>query len=278
MKQLICTFILCSTLCIFSNRDMYNEWTVELKAMADRIISMRQQLFDALSARGFAYPFHFLLSCLWLVPTFSIGIKYQAGWFESVIPLKLSLRKRQFHFLLVSHPMSFSLLIEDILVTYYVHISIFFVLIWVYRFGNSIRSLIFCLLHWQNTFYLKARMKINHIDVPLWQYASMRYLANEICIFLEFKLSRLLFYLLAYVCASDCNLCAPCWFFFSLINSEFIHLMRSVSKFSFSFSVGTPGDWSHIIKQIGMFTFTGLNSEQVAFMTKEYHIYMTSDG
>ncbi|KAJ0091699.1 hypothetical protein Patl1_13266 [Pistacia atlantica] len=41
---------------------------------------------------------------------------------------------------------------------------------------------------------------------------------------------------------------------------------------------GTPGDWSHIIKQIGMFTFTGLNGEQVAFMTKEYHIYMTSDG
>ncbi|PIM97501.1 Aspartate aminotransferase/Glutamic oxaloacetic transaminase AAT1/GOT2 [Handroanthus impetiginosus] len=43
-------------------------------------------------------------------------------------------------------------------------------------------------------------------------------------------------------------------------------------------SRGTPGDWSHIIKQIGMFTFTGLNPEQVAFMTKEYHIYMTSDG
>ncbi|XP_019183776.1 PREDICTED: aspartate aminotransferase, cytoplasmic [Ipomoea nil] len=41
---------------------------------------------------------------------------------------------------------------------------------------------------------------------------------------------------------------------------------------------GTPGDWSHIIKQIGMFTFTGLNTKQVAFMTKEYHIYMTSDG
>ncbi|KAF5788474.1 putative aspartate transaminase [Helianthus annuus] len=27
-----------------------------------------------------------------------------------------------------------------------------------------------------------------------------------------------------------------------------------------------------------MFTFTGLNADQVAFMTKEYHIYMTSDG
>ncbi|KAK4481220.1 hypothetical protein RD792_012103 [Penstemon davidsonii] len=41
---------------------------------------------------------------------------------------------------------------------------------------------------------------------------------------------------------------------------------------------GTPGDWSHIVKQIGMFTFTGLNSKQVEFMAKEYHIYMTSDG
>lgn len=41
---------------------------------------------------------------------------------------------------------------------------------------------------------------------------------------------------------------------------------------------GTPGDWSHIIKQIGMFTFTGLNAEQVSFMIREYHIYMTSDG
>lgn len=41
---------------------------------------------------------------------------------------------------------------------------------------------------------------------------------------------------------------------------------------------GTPGDWSHIIKQIGMFTFTGLNKDQVSFMTAEYHIYLTSDG
>ena len=37
---------------LFTFRDLYNEWTVELKAMADRIISMRQQLFDALRARG----------------------------------------------------------------------------------------------------------------------------------------------------------------------------------------------------------------------------------
>lgn len=31
---------------------MYTEWTVELKAMADRIISMRHQLFEALQAKG----------------------------------------------------------------------------------------------------------------------------------------------------------------------------------------------------------------------------------
>ncbi|XP_010418279.1 PREDICTED: aspartate aminotransferase, cytoplasmic isozyme 2-like [Camelina sativa] len=41
---------------------------------------------------------------------------------------------------------------------------------------------------------------------------------------------------------------------------------------------GTPGDWSHIVKHIGMFTFTGLNEEQVRLMAKEYHIYMTYDG
>lgn len=41
---------------------------------------------------------------------------------------------------------------------------------------------------------------------------------------------------------------------------------------------GTPGDWTHVLKQIGMFTFTGLNKSQVEFMTRQYHIYMTSDG
>ncbi|KAK9946691.1 hypothetical protein M0R45_012139 [Rubus argutus] len=41
---------------------------------------------------------------------------------------------------------------------------------------------------------------------------------------------------------------------------------------------GTPGDWSHIIRHVGMFTFSGLNPKQVAFMNQEYHIYMSSDG
>lgn len=40
----------------------------------------------------------------------------------------------------------------------------------------------------------------------------------------------------------------------------------------------TPGDWQHILDQIGMFTFTGLNKEQVKRMKDEYHIYMLENG
>jgi len=40
----------------------------------------------------------------------------------------------------------------------------------------------------------------------------------------------------------------------------------------------TPGDWSHIIHQIGMFSYTGLNETQVEKLTREYHIYMVKNG
>jgi len=59
----------------------------------------------------------------------------------------------------------------------------------------------------------------------------------------------------------------------------------------------TPGDWSHIVNQIGMFTYTGLSSKlrlnfldiecklkfnsveaQVQAMTQKHHIYMLSNG
>lgn len=36
----------------FACRNMYHQWTIELKEMAERIISMRQQLFNALKSRG----------------------------------------------------------------------------------------------------------------------------------------------------------------------------------------------------------------------------------
>ncbi|KAK1366976.1 hypothetical protein POM88_042537 [Heracleum sosnowskyi] len=44
---------------ILKDSDLYTEWTLELKAMADRIISMRQELFDALQAKGKATLRHF---------------------------------------------------------------------------------------------------------------------------------------------------------------------------------------------------------------------------
>ncbi|XP_072978627.1 aspartate aminotransferase, chloroplastic-like [Typha angustifolia] len=37
-------------------------------------------------------------------------------------------------------------------------------------------------------------------------------------------------------------------------------------------------DWSFILKQIGMFSFTGLNKAQSDSMTDKWHVYMTKDG
>jgi len=36
--------------------------------------------------------------------------------------------------------------------------------------------------------------------------------------------------------------------------------------------------WKHLIKQIGMFGYTGLTSAQVEELTKKHHVYLTSDG
>lgn len=40
----------------------------------------------------------------------------------------------------------------------------------------------------------------------------------------------------------------------------------------------TPGTWTHIIDQNGMFSYTGLNESQVQFLIKKYHIYLLSSG
>ncbi|KAL7273586.1 Aspartate aminotransferase, cytoplasmic, partial [Rhizina undulata] len=42
--------------------------------------------------------------------------------------------------------------------------------------------------------------------------------------------------------------------------------------------LGTPGDWSHITKQIGMFSFTGLTEKQVLKLREEAHVYLTKNG
>ncbi|KAJ1840760.1 Aspartate aminotransferase, cytoplasmic, partial [Coemansia sp. RSA 2708] len=40
----------------------------------------------------------------------------------------------------------------------------------------------------------------------------------------------------------------------------------------------TPGDWSHVTSQIGMFSFTGLSAAQVQRLREEFHMYLTDDG
>lgn len=42
--------------------------------------------------------------------------------------------------------------------------------------------------------------------------------------------------------------------------------------------LNTPGSWEHIINQIGMFTYTGLNEAQVARLTSDFHIYLLKSG
>lgn len=40
----------------------------------------------------------------------------------------------------------------------------------------------------------------------------------------------------------------------------------------------TPGSWKHIVDQIGMFSFTGLNAQQSQALIDKAHIYLTSNG
>ena len=59
--------------------------------------------------------------------------------------------------------------------------------------------------------------------------------------------------------------------------TERIHKMRLALRQKLE-EMKTPGDWSHVTDQIGMFTFTGLNLKQVQVMKKDKHIYMTDNG
>jgi len=42
--------------------------------------------------------------------------------------------------------------------------------------------------------------------------------------------------------------------------------------------LGTPGDWTHVTSQIGMFSYTGLNLKQCENMINKHHIYMLKNG
>lgn len=43
-------------------------------------------------------------------------------------------------------------------------------------------------------------------------------------------------------------------------------------------SLQTPGNWNHIIEQIGMFSFTGITAEQSRSLVKNHHVYLTDNG
>ncbi|KAH9952154.1 aspartate amino-transferase [Amylocystis lapponica] len=40
----------------------------------------------------------------------------------------------------------------------------------------------------------------------------------------------------------------------------------------------TPGNWDHIVNQIGMFSFTGISTEQSLALTEKAHVYLTTNG
>lgn len=56
---------------LYDSRNMFQAWTLELKAIADRIISMCQKLFDALHARGEPY---FISSISLVVPWSAVSL------------------------------------------------------------------------------------------------------------------------------------------------------------------------------------------------------------
>jgi len=61
------------------------------------------------------------------------------------------------------------------------------------------------------------------------------------------------------------------------VMSNRINEMRGVLRGELE-RIGTPGDWSHITSQIGMFSFTGLNEAQSTAMLEKHHIYMLKNG
>ncbi|KAE9973668.1 hypothetical protein EG328_004279 [Venturia inaequalis] len=62
-----------------------------------------------------------------------------------------------------------------------------------------------------------------------------------------------------------------------LIMSGRIRAMRARLYFCL-LEMETPGDWSCLVEQTGMFGYTGLNAAQVQYLADEYHVYMAETG
>ncbi|KAL4708852.1 hypothetical protein ACJJTC_018298 [Scirpophaga incertulas] len=42
--------------------------------------------------------------------------------------------------------------------------------------------------------------------------------------------------------------------------------------------LGTPGNWDHIVKQIGLFSYTGLTATQAEYLVSKHHVYLLRSG
>jgi len=67
------------------------------------------------------------------------------------------------------------------------------------------------------------------------------------------------------------------WFEELIAVTKRINEMRLALRASLE-KIQTPGDWSHITTQIGMFSFTGLTLKQSVAMVEKHHVYMTKNG
>ncbi|KAA0050410.1 aspartate aminotransferase [Cucumis melo var. makuwa] len=61
------------------------------------------------------------------------------------------------------------------------------------------------------------------------------------------------------------------------VMADRIRSMRA-SLFDHLEKLNSPHNWDHIVKQVGMFCYSGLNYEQIDQLARDFHIYMTRDG
>uniref|UniRef100_A0A915CT44 Aspartate aminotransferase n=1 Tax=Ditylenchus dipsaci TaxID=166011 RepID=A0A915CT44_9BILA len=67
------------------------------------------------------------------------------------------------------------------------------------------------------------------------------------------------------------------WFEAIKTMSSRIKSMRSALK-GHLVALGTPGSWEHITQQIGMFSYTGLDKQQVDYLIKTHKVFLLTDG
>ncbi|KAI1704385.1 aminotransferase class I and II domain-containing protein [Ditylenchus destructor] len=67
------------------------------------------------------------------------------------------------------------------------------------------------------------------------------------------------------------------WFEAIMAMSSRIRDMRSALRGHLE-ALGTPGSWEHVTQQIGMFSYTGLDKQQVDYLIKNHKVFLLTDG